>query len=152
MKQMIVGLGLLALGACATAPEVYEVQRTRVIDAPMDRVWSRSVEFFATSNLAIRTLEKDSGIIAAERMIGSPQVDGRIGSWASCGSGFLEIPIAQSVDMNVFVQPVTETTTRVSVNARFTETRRFDYTTTQVECNSTGALERSILDYIEAVD
>lgn len=138
----------MALSACATAPTVYNVQNSRSIAQPKDVVWERVVEFFAMNNLSIKTIEKDSGIIGAERMIAAPSRNGMIGNWASCGSELLMTPVGQTADLNVFVRPVASGVT-VSVNTRFTEARSFDGAPTTVQCNSTGELEKLILDAAE---
>ncbi|ADK99408.1 hypothetical protein [Brevundimonas subvibrioides] len=149
VKKLAILLALTApIAACATAPATYAVTNTRVLPDSKDVVWERAVEFFAMNNLSIKTIEKDSGIIAAERMIGSPSRGGMIGTWASCGSELLMLPVAQSVDLNVFVRSVPAGGTSITVNTDFTETRTFDASRTTVNCNSTGVLETSILDSV----
>lgn len=75
MGRSIILLATLgaALASCATAPEVYDFPKSRVVPEGKDAVWERVVEFFAANNLSIKTIEKDSGIVAAERMITSPR-------------------------------------------------------------------------------
>lgn len=138
-------LATASLAACATAPQTYTFDKARVVPESKDVVWERVVEFFAMNNLSIKTIEKDSGIIAAERMISTPSQDGNIAGWASCGTGMLTIPTAQTVDMNVFVRPAGAGTS-VTVNTRFSETRQFaDSPPQRVDCNSNGTLEGMIL-------
>lgn len=152
MKKIAIAAALtcaaLTMSACATAPTVYNVQNSRTVGASKDVVWERVVEFFAMNNLSIKTIEKDSGIIGAERMIAAPSRNGMIGSWASCGSELLMTPVGQTADLNVFVRPVAAGVT-VSVNTRFSESRSFDGPPVSVQCNSTGELERMILDAAE---
>ncbi len=146
MRLFVAIAAAAALSGCATAPLVHEVEKTRTIPASKDVVWERAVGFFATNNLSIETIEKDSGIIAAERTVNRPAAGTYMGGWADCGASFLEIPVAQLVDLNVFVRPVGEATS-ATVNARFTEVRQMGSSpTTTATCNSTGALERMILD------
>lgn len=137
------------LSACATSPTHYEFSRSRVVPDSKDVVWERVVEFFAANNLAIKTIEKDSGIVAAERLFpGAPTTKGMILDWASCGHAPLETPIRQSVDLNVFVRPQAGGT-NVTVNTQFQEVRNFLDETGTYECNSTGRLENMILDVAE---
>ncbi len=138
--------GLACLSACATAPATYSVNNSRVVPEGKDVVWERVVEYFASNNLSIKTIEKDSGLIAAERMIGTPRQGGDLAGWASCGSSALEIAVAQSVDLNVFVRPASGGT-NVTVNTNFTERRQMgQYPATTVTCNSNGKLETRLLD------
>jgi hypothetical protein len=145
MKFVIAAAAFASLGACATAPQVYDVQNAQVMPEGKDVVWERLVGYFATNNLSIKTIEKDSGIIAAERMMGRPGSSGKIFNWADCGTELLMTPVSQSVDLNVFVRPVSSGTS-VTVNTRFTESRVFaDERPVLNYCNSTGALEGEIL-------
>ena len=146
MKQFIAPLAVLVLASgCATAPQQFEFDKTRTIPESKDVVWERLVGFFASNNLSIKTIEKDSGIIAAERMIGRPGSGGKILDWADCGSELLMTPINQTADLNVFVRPAPGGAT-VTVNTRFSESRQFaDERPTVTICNSTGALERELL-------
>ena len=144
------GLALVGLGlaSCATAPQVYQVENRVTLNTSKEVAWTRLVEFFASNNLSIKTIEKASGIIAAERMMASPMRGGKIGTWADCGSELLMTPVSQTVDLNVFVREVTADQVQVTVNTRFQEVRQFDATTQRVDCNSTGALEAAILSAI----
>lgn len=134
----------MLVGGCATAPMTYHVTNTAVVPEPRDVVWERVVEFFATNNMPIQAIERDSGLIAAERQFARPSSPGMIMDWASCGSEALAIVTAQSADLNVFVRTVPAGTS-VTVNTRFNETRSFDTQSWTVECNSTGALESLVL-------
>lgn len=147
MKVVVSALALFSVAACATAPASYEFERTRTIAEPKDAVWERVVEFFATNNLSIKTIEKDSGIIAAERMIGSPGTGGSVGGFADCGVNAFMVPMNQTVDLNVFVRPQGPSSTNVSVNTSFAEVRVFGSNPPQtVSCNSNGKLEDMLLD------
>lgn len=137
----------LALSACATPPASYNVVNNRVVPESKDVVWERVVSFFATNNLSIKTIEKDSGIIAAERMISSPTTSGGILGWADCGVNAMAPARSQGIDLNVFVRPQGQAT-QITVNTRFNEVR-FNTLTSMVEdvpCNSTGLLEERILN------
>ncbi|WP_287011309.1 hypothetical protein [Brevundimonas sp.] len=142
----LAALALLGVAGCATAPATYDVKNSEVIPASQDVVWERIVGFFATNNLSIKTIEKASGIIAAERIVGSPAVGGKILGWADCGANALATARSQSIDLNVFVRPQAAGTS-VTVNTHFTEGRYNALTEAPetVSCNSTGALESAIL-------
>jgi hypothetical protein len=146
MKRFIAIVAVAGLAsACATAPGAYDVRNTRTYPQGKDAVWERVVETFASENLSIKTIEKDSGIIAADRMFGSPiGGGGTILNWADCGKGGLAIALSQAADLNVFVRPVAGGTS-VTVNTRFQETRKLMDTVATVQCVSTGNLEERLL-------
>lgn len=137
-------ISLFALSACATAPKEYTFEKSRTFAKSKDEVWEKVISHFATNNIPIKTVEKDSGIIYAENLRFTP------GQFADCGSSALEPPISGLVRMNVFVRPVSTDTTEMTVNSDFEETRQFgQYPPTTVKCNSTGALERQVFDSVD---
>lgn len=148
MKRSIVLLAALSatLASCVTAPDVYDFPKSRVIPESKDVVWGRVVEFFASNSLSIKTIEKDSGLVVAERMFSAPSRGSSVGAWASCGSEPLAVPVRQSADLNVFVRPQGSGVS-VTVNTRFTEVRQLGgYESLTLECNSNGSLEAMVLD------
>ncbi|MBL8510370.1 MAG: hypothetical protein JNM52_01885, partial [Betaproteobacteria bacterium] len=79
MKSIISAILAASLVGCASPPAVYNVEKTRPLTAPYDVAWDKLVAFFATNNLQIKNIAKDSGVIYAEML----RVDGR---FADCGS------------------------------------------------------------------
>ncbi len=144
--KLIIAAALIAasLSACATAPAVIEIENSRTIPQTKDQVWSNLVEYFASSNITIKTIEKDSGIIYAERMFGRGY---SIVDLADCGADPMAVPASATADLNVFVRerPGGVTTT---VNARFHQQRvsAWDNSISSVDCSSLGTIERTILD------
>ena len=132
---------LLASG-CATLPATYSVNNSRTYeDQTFDQVWEKLVGFFASRNIPIKNIAKDSGVIYAESTSFGNE-------FADCGTGGLMVPFARRASVNVFVTRSSEHP-KVSVNTGFQEMRRFDASTTTVNCNSKGVIERAVLDAIE---
>jgi len=107
---------------------------------PFEDVWEDIVAAFATRNIQVKNIAKDSGVIYAE----TARFDD---SMADCGKPGLFVVQARRANFNVFVtrsgmKPV------VSVNTEFTETRRFQDNVMTVPCNSKGVLEQMILQSI----
>lgn len=144
LKLCAVAVGAAALSGCVTAPMQHQFDKTHSFEESKDVLWERAVSFFAERNLSIKTIEKVSGIIAAERSITAPSAG--IEGFADCGSSPLEIPVAQTIDLNLFVRSLPNGKTTATVNTNFTETRRFgNGPPSTVSCTRTGKLESSIL-------
>lgn len=127
-----------ALSSCATVPSTYSVDNSRTYNQEYDQVWEKLVQFFASRNIPIKNIAKDSGVIYAESTTFNDDL-------ADCGTGGLWAPFGRRASVNVFVTRSTEQP-RVSVNTEFQEMRRFDASTTTVTCNSKGVIERAVLD------
>lgn len=137
---IIITTTLFAVG-CATAPATYTFDNSRTYDREFDDVWESIVQYFATNNIEIKNIAKDSGVIYAERARFDDSV-------ADCGSAGLASVVGRTANFNVFVTD-RNGQTNVSVNTRFNEVRRFDYNNWEQECSSRGVLETTILDAIE---
>lgn len=145
MKNLVFSfVAAISLSACVTAPAVIPIENSRTLPLAKDAVWSNLVEYFAASNIAIKTIEKDSGIIYAERMFARGT---ELSSYADCGAAAMATPVGGAADLNVFVREVGGGVT-ATVNARYRQSRAsaWDGSVTSVECASLGTLERVILD------
>jgi hypothetical protein len=141
MKKYFVALAaLVALAGCATPPKQTAFSNTQTYQSSKDQVWSDLLAFFTSNNIQIKTIEKDSGVIYAERSRSDP-------SMADCGQD-LAVELSRPATLNVFVKPEASGTT-VTVNATFEVIRSFDNRTWTAPCHSTGVLERQILSSIK---
>lgn len=50
-------------------PQNTDFTKEKMFSASFDNIWEGIISYFATNNISIKTLEKDSGIIVAERMV-----------------------------------------------------------------------------------
>lgn len=140
------------------------VEKEVVLSAPFEAVWSQAVEWFATHNIPIKNLDKDSGLIATEYALSMQDA----GSVMLCPKS--EAPAGGRVEQvdhrgnfNVIVRRHGPNETRVSVNAFFGCTANaYEYETifspdmrvtsrTRVDCPSTGALEARLLARLKKV-
>jgi hypothetical protein len=126
-----------ALAACATPPKQVSFKNSETYNLSKDETWERLLSFFTSNNVQIKTIEKDSGVIYAERST----IDA---SMADCGEAPLMAEIARTGTLNVFVRSKAGQT-EVTVNSEFKVIRMFDNQTFTVACHSTGTLEASIL-------
>lgn len=147
MKRIIIACLAAAVSGCASTPPAHiPIENSRRIALSKDVAWSNLVEHFAAGNITIKTIERDSGIIYAERMFGTVA---DVATFADCGVPGMSVPISSSVDLNVFVREV-EGGVNATVNASFRQQRRstWDNSLSTVECASLGTIERSVLSAI----
>lgn len=134
-------LAIVFLSGCASPPKVHSVEKTRMYNSDFEATWTRLIQYFSTNNIQIKTVEKASGIIYAERML----VD--YSGFADCGSAGIAQVQSTSATLNVFVAraPQAPNRTTVTVNTAYSQVRVWDRNIWSVQCNSMGALERQIL-------
>lgn len=141
-RGLVCAVALLSvLSSCATPPKVSQFEKSRTYALSKDVVWERLLGFFTANSIQIKTIEKDSGVIYAERAMAD-------GSMVDCGQPGLAIEVGRPGSLNVFVRSV-GSSTEVTVNTQFTSLRQFDAQTFTTPCHSTGALEKQILDSIK---
>jgi hypothetical protein len=144
MFNPLKGLGAavagLAVSACVTLPAPGLAPRPAVsIAASVDQTWDSALDQLAERNIAIRSVERNSGFIATET-IALPPFSIHPDAWADCGS-FASFRFAPTVvDYTIFVRG-DSTTSSMKTSARY----RFVQLTGEVptDCVSNGALEKS---------
>ena len=150
--KSIVTLSLLV--GCATPglqPTKTSIDKSKVYNAPYDKVWSAVIAGVAESNLNITTLEKASGIIA----ISNTTYDS---SWANEGTRGSVLGVSDKVmeriaNFNILATRQGPDQTRVQVNSSFKMNVRhgngsqaIPFTYQWQQAYSNGILEQIILD------
>ena len=145
-------LSAFLLAGCATM-QTYTFDRSRDIAAPEPVVWAALMDFFTRNSVSIKTLERDSGVVYAERMFGD--VD-EFDMFADCGSSFPATSAPPStLALNAFVstRPDAPNVTVLAINTQFTERLQmqvmFNVWYETRLCNSRGTLEDLIFEQIE---
>ena len=142
--------GLLAnalLSACATAPPSdYSVTNSRFYPLRKDEVYDRMLAVSARQSYYVTASDRRNGVLNLERALVAPDRTGAVHNWADCGSvSLLEQPVSQLVELSVVVEPSGPGST-VTINSRFSETRRdVKRATRRVLCTTTGQLEFEML-------
>ena len=149
----LAGLALVAAVGCSRAyvAPVLPAAYTEQIDAPYDAVWRALVRALARENVQIRTIARDSGVIASEA------VPTTIGLYADCGRfGEERVEGDAQVAFTIFVEAVSSTQTAVQVNTRM---RTDTYSRgsgppkarSGLPCASTGRWEANLLDTVRTL-
>jgi uncharacterized lipoprotein len=141
-KASIAAAVLLLVAGCATRPAAAPLDDVREFGRGYDAVWDNLVQHLAGTDFRIKSTDRASGVIYAERS----SFDDAL---ADCGTRGLASTSGRSVGFNVFVTEA-DGATRVQVNADFSESRYLERSRWETECQSTGVLEASILDALEA--
>ena len=145
-RVAIVIFTALTISSCATPPPAQQaIQKSKVISKSFDATWANIISVFAENNIGIQTLEKDSGIIVAETEYTTPE---NLDLYATCQSGPLETILTNKAKFNVFSRKISDTETRVQVNAVYNRTTlgQLSNQTFNRICVSNGTLEQKILD------
>lgn len=137
------------LSSCATykPPLARTFETERVFSSSYDSVWAAIIAIVGESGCAIRTLEKDSGILVLERMNAAGSCD--------CGvPGSFQTFDQMICDVNIIAtRSGSGTSVRINVKAQgllatFTGNQYQPKTFQWISCVSNGSIERSLLDAI----
>ena len=146
-------LAVLVLAGCSrpyVAPILPWPYREE-LDSPYDEVWRALVRLLAQENVQVRSIARDSGVIASEA------VPTTIGLYADCGRfGGTRVEGDAQVAYTVFVEALSATRTAVQVNTRMrTEmyARRGGTPRARpaLTCASTGRWEANLVDALRSL-
>ena len=141
--QFVVAVVAIVSTSCATPPTQTAFENSRTFAISKDEAWERLLVYFTGNNIQIKTIEKDSGVIYAERSLSDKTM-------SNCGEDPLAVEVGRPATLNVFVRP-SGNQTHVAVNTDFTVRRFFDGQTWTAPCYSTGVLEGQILNSVAAI-
>ena len=144
-KPSVSLLFLFSLTACTTtAVPIVNPPISRTYDLPRDKVWSKTVEYFATVNMPISAIEKDSGIIAGQATdVGSNR------GFTGCAAPFMWSEGETATRLNAFVKQIGPEV-KVTVTADFKTSYIYGTNVIHQRCQTSGVLEKAILDFIGA--
>lgn len=162
-KWEIFALGLsmfavLIITSCATyqPPKTYDFEKERVISKPFDETWGEIIEWFASYGSPIKNMDKNSGFIATEFNLSVSNSE----DYFDCGQAGANISTFQKFEnpignFNILVKKIDDARTKIVVNTFFSVTvnyyqhinMKFEKSE-KINCNSTGVLEKELLDYI----
>lgn len=150
MKNLILcSCAAVALTACASTPPpvIERFDTTRTYSMSKDQAWERAVNWFATQNIPIKAIEKDSGIISGE----SAYLRTVQGEYAVCDTPMLYSTNGATARLNILIRG-TATEATAQVNNTIVGEAIYSLSNPPVRqsvtCQSTGRLENSILNAI----
>ena len=157
MKNIIVlALISLILQGCASfnvvPPSSPTHLKEHVYEGSYDRVWRSSIDWFASRNIIIDKIEKDSGLITAKYALNIADTDLDCGDIRS--SGILNPLVLKQGYLNFSVRERDNKYSIVRVNFfgtyRLTGQDGWDGKNVvyELQCESTGAVEKDIFKYI----
>lgn len=129
--------------SCVRPPEPRNITRTFDYGESYEEVWSAVVETLAEMNVPLEKVQKESGLITVSWM---NYLDTENDEYCDCGDVSVETKDGR---FNVFVKDA-EDKARVTVNAHYVSTYTSAGETIELECVSTGRLEREITDRVQA--
>jgi hypothetical protein len=159
VTPLAVTTSILSMIACATVipPARPLPPQDHYIQAPFDSVWQRTVGFFADSRIPIRTIDKESGIIASSSFeLPFDQAQ----TWADCGKASTgeptlarlqainNIPQIQA-DFNVFIRKAGDSSA-VRVNLGLTGSANSPAGKVPLQCVTNGKFEEALVNYVTA--
>lgn len=111
MRYAIV-LSAFAFAGCASLPAAPAARPDTEIQASFGRSWDAVVDYFARSSIPIKTIDRSSGLIAAE----TQRLAGDNSPYAKCSNGFFSFQ-AEGASFNALIRgDSTHSTVRVTAN------------------------------------
>lgn len=142
-------IAALALSGCSpTPPPPRTIENERTYAMPRDEVWQRTVDWLTASQLTIKSIDKESGLIYADATYSDFDA---IDAYADCGSTGFYHEWGAGLQLNVFVTEA-QGGTKLRANAKIRQElmSRFNPSVhSSVDCASTGVFERQLLDAIK---
>jgi hypothetical protein len=136
MRRVIVGVSLLAACAPFEPPAPPSPRIATEVAASFGKTWDAVIDVFAEQNIAIRTMERASGFIAAEvSMVAGDSVAKENGHpYADCGKRGADLLMPTAAAYNVVVRgDSAKSTVRATV--------RFTNVSSTAECSTRGVWE-----------
>lgn len=151
MKVLIAIVLSLTMISCASyqPPKEYHFDKSKIINKSYDEVWTKVIKWFAENNTPIKTMEKVSGFIATEYQLSTNSSTDCL----DCGTkGFYQIFKSYTGNFNIHLEKISDTQTKITISTFFKaniETINAisgQKSSSQIDCNSTGVLEKSLLN------
>ena len=158
VNYLIILLFILIISSCATyqPPKTYDFEKERIISKTFEETWGKIIEWYASYGSPIKNMDKTSGFIATEFNLSAHNST----YYFDCGQEGADLGSYQKLEnpignFNILVKRIDDSKTKVVVNTFFSVTRKYYghinnkfKKSEKINCNSTGVLEKELLDYI----
>lgn len=162
----VVFLVIILSIACVSTPPQYTAPIVRVIEKEMifkksfNSVWEKTVEWFATHNMPIKHIDKNSGFISTEYSLTNPTLFMDCGQGEPSSGGEIRIG-NHSGNFNILVKKMNDYSTKVTINSFFSAiSHYYGYrclncplellSSGKINCVSSGELEKQIFNFISS--
>lgn len=158
-KYLMVLITSAVLFSCAAyqPPQKYTFNKKATIDKPFDEVWTGILKWFSEHNTPIKNMDKSSGFISTEYNLSASNLTryvdcGKPGNFQEIGEqiGNFSIMVEKQGD-NVTIVTISVFFKGVLFTQDFTQNTTYanrKYTEIDLDCESTGVLEKEIFDFI----
>ncbi len=144
---MLAAVAALLMVGCAayTPPQKHDFDKTKSFNKDYDAVWNKIIGFFASKNIPIKTVDKNSGFITTEYdLLTNP-------FWyMDCGEGGSKTQARATINLTATKEG---DKTTVTVNTFFSCHLKYMGATTgadnRIDCVSNGRFEKELFDFIE---
>lgn len=133
MRTLLACCLALFLG-CASAPTAHDFDPSLTLESPEDEVWDAAIDAMGELNLSINEMERTSGFIATD-WAQAPE------EYMDCGDAGIADHVNRQGKFNIVVREQGDESTTLTVNSSFRAMRVFGDNRSQIQCESTGALE-----------
>lgn len=131
-------------------PKEYQFEKSQTFEKDYSKVWEKIITYLGENNINVDKVEKESGFIKANYK--DARIQNGIGQIMDCGQN-------ASIDsflgeFNIVVSKTDDNKVKVSINTFYSCIRVVNpYTSPpqkeKTNCNSTGAFENHILEYLK---
>ena len=151
----ILSCSFIILISCSSyePPRDYTVQKEATINKSYDITWQNVVDYFATHNTPIKTMDKNTGLIATDYNLTVSEAL----KYMDCGTAGNSIGAhqrieSQSGNFNILLKKIDDNSTKITVNVFFNSMLNtlndngITVNSEKINCNSKGVLEKELID------
>lgn len=113
MRRIVAVTITLTIAACATLPPAPATRPDTEVNASFGKTWDAVIDYFARGSIPIKTIDRASGIVAAE----AQRLPGDNSAYAVCVQGVMGHANVEGASFNALIHgDSTHSTVRVTAN------------------------------------
>ncbi len=143
----------IALSSCVTykpAQKPTAFSNKFTIEKTYEDTWSKVINFFASKNIPIKTIEKASGLVATDSMLLNSITDKNIFDCGQLNAFGQSTPLHGKASFNVFIEKIDSTKTQmtININSNVSVPMSANLPPQNINCYSIGFYEKEIFDFV----